>query len=414
MRFYTQRDRSGGAVATALSLFLCLSARLARASLFLSFFLSFFLPLPALFVGRRDFSALFFFFKTESPLAFSLALEIFFFIKREENDSRAARRSVVVVVVVVANGSFFHSLFSSNSSSSNISRSSRTREIRQAEDRFFFFFPSFVGFSPSHSLTILLSLSLSHQKNKQLFIYTIYTRAKKMVKKNSYVAIGAAAATLMALAPTAVQAAASYGTTAQSCEYLQKGADCAGLATSSACVANTDCAWNTENSECSITEALQQDFLSVSIPTEDDSDYIAAGEAFASCLMEDFDDECPTSTCEWLSESGQCILNEATVNATITNSLGAFNLYRSKKCEYRYYMNGTACLADPHCEIDEGGESCTGKVSIEDYLSLCPSVNLPENLSPAPPPAASPASRVTKVSAVVSTAFVAGLALFAL
>jgi len=235
-----------------------------------------------------------------------------------------------------------------------------------------------------------------------------------MVKKNSYVAIGAAAATLMALAPTAVQAAASYGTTAQSCEYLQKGADCAGLATSSACVANTDCAWNTENSECSITEALQQDFLSVSIPTEDDSDYIAAGEEFASCLMEDFDDECPTSTCEWLSESGQCILNEATVNATITNSLGAFNLYRSKKCEYRYYMNGTACLADPHCEIDEGGESCTGKVSIEDYLSLCPSVNLPENLSPAPPPAASPASRVTKVSAVVSTAFVAGLALFAL
>ena len=195
-----------------------------------------------------------------------------------------------------------------------------------------------------------------------------------------------------------------YGTTAQSCEYLQKGADCARLATSSACVANTDCAWNTENSECDISEALQQNFLSATIPTEDDAEYMAAGTEFIACMAKDSVEEC-TGTCEWIAASANCILNEATVNVKITNELGALNLYRSKKCEYSY-SDALDCEADAHCEIDETGGGCTGKVSIEEYLALCPNVNLPENLSPA--------SRLTKVSAVVSTVFVAGLALFAL
>ena len=211
-------------------------------------------------------------------------------------------------------------------------------------------------------------------------------------RKTSLLALGATA-TLMALAPTAVNADA-YGNTAHSCEYLNTIKECALLETEATCGANTSCTWATEDGEsfCGTTATVQQNFVTATVPPTDHAEVVAGTALAVECALK-AEADC-TDSCEWMTTpSARCGLSEAGVKSKVTNSLGALNLYRQLKCQE--YTSEADCNANSAiCEWDT---ACGANVSVEEYLAAC-DISL------------SPASRLTKVSAVVSAVFVAALA----
>ena len=214
-------------------------------------------------------------------------------------------------------------------------------------------------------------------------------------RKTSLLAIGATA-TLMALAPTAVRADA-YGDTAHSCEYLTKIKDCALLTSETTCGTDSSCQWVTEDGDsfCGPTTTVQQNFVTATVPPTDHAEVAAGIELGGQCAVKAQAD-C-TDSCEWMTTpTARCGLSEAGVKSKITNELGALHLYRDLKC--REYSVEADCNANSAiCEWDTEDTTCGGNVSVEEYLDVC-------NIS------LSPASRLTKVSAVVSAVFVAALA----
>jgi len=214
-------------------------------------------------------------------------------------------------------------------------------------------------------------------------------------RKTSLLAIGATA-TLMALAPTAVHADA-YGDAAHSCEYLTKIKDCALITSETTCGADSSCVWVTEGDEsfCGTTATVQQNFATATIPPEDGAEVLAAAALLLECGAK-AEADC-TGSCEWMTTpTARCGLSEAGVKTKITNTLGALHMYREFKCdEYKVEADCNANTAE--CEWDTAKSECGGNVSVEEYLAAC-------NIS------VSPASRLTKVSAVVSAVFVAALA----
>jgi len=221
-----------------------------------------------------------------------------------------------------------------------------------------------------------------------------HTSTRKMMmtkRKTSLLAIGATA-TLMALAPTAVHADA-YGNTAHSCEYLDVAIKCSTITGADACAADTNCAWEAAEDYCGGSATVQQNFETATVPPED-GDEVAAGIALASECAAKAEADC-TGSCEWMTSSTSCGLSEAGVKSKITNALGALHLYRQLRCEA--HTAEAACSAESKiCEWNsEGDGECEPLVTPEEYLAVC-------NISPA--------SRLTKVSAVVSAVFVAALA----
>jgi hypothetical protein len=212
-------------------------------------------------------------------------------------------------------------------------------------------------------------------------------------RKTSLLALGATA-TLMALAPTAVNADA-YGNTAHSCEYLSKIKECALLGTEATCGADTSCLWTTEDGDsfCGTTPTVQQNFVTATVPPADHAEVTAVGLLVDECDAKAQAD-C-TGSCEWrTTPTAFCGISEAGIKSKITNTLGALNLYRANKCSA--YTSEADCNANSAiCEWADA--TCEANVSVEEYLATC-DISL------------SPASRLTKVSAVVSAVFVAALA----
>ena len=212
-------------------------------------------------------------------------------------------------------------------------------------------------------------------------------------RKTSLLALGATA-TLMALAPTAVNADA-YGNAAHSCEYLNKIKECALLGTEATCGTDTtNCLWITEDGDsfCGTTTAVQENFVTATVPPTDHAEVVAGTALGVECALK-AEADC-TDSCEWMtSPSARCGLSEAGVKSKITNSLGALNLYRQLKCQ-EYTSEADCNTNTAECEWDT---TCRANVSVEEYLEAC-DISL------------SPASRLTKVSAVVSAVFVAALA----
>ena len=116
-------------------------------------------------------------------------------------------------------------------------------------------------------------------------------------RKTSLLALGATA-TLMALAPTAVNADA-YGNTAHSCEYLSKIKECALLGTEATCGADTSCLWTTEDGDsfCGTTPTVQQNFVTATVPPADHAEVTAVGLLVDECDAKAQAD-C-TGSCEW-------------------------------------------------------------------------------------------------------------------
>jgi hypothetical protein len=210
-------------------------------------------------------------------------------------------------------------------------------------------------------------------------------------RKTSLLALGAMA-TLMALAPTAVNADA-YGDTAHSCEYVNKVTTCQKLTNSDTCGADTNCLWY-EDSFCDASHTLGVgSYSAIHLPQSSD-EYTAVSNADESCSEKNAEADC-TGSCEWITATTTCIINEATVKEKVTNALTAFRIYRDFKCKGSH-VTEAACDADSKCEWARENTECTGFVFISEYSGLCANV--------------SPASRLTKVSAVVSAVFVAALA----
>jgi len=246
----------------------------------------------------------------------------------------------------------------------------------------FFLFCLFCDLDRSHVS------DLNFKKN----INTHTTRKMMMTKrKTSLLAIGATA-TLMALAPTAVRADA-YGDAAHSCEYLAAVITCAAIEGADACAADTDCAWDAAEEECGGSETLTQNFVTATVPPED-GDEVAAGQALYTECAAKAEADC-TGSCEWMTSSTSCGVSEAGVKSKITNELGALHLYRQLRCGE--HTAEAACSAESKiCEWNSAGAGeCEPLVTPQEYLDVC-------NISPA--------SRLTKVSAVVSAVFVAALA----
>lgn len=215
-------------------------------------------------------------------------------------------------------------------------------------------------------------------------------------RKTSLLAIGATA-TLMALAPTAVRADA-YGNAAHSCEYLTKWKDCTDITSATTCLSDTNCMWVTEDGEtfCSATETVQQNFKTATVPPEDHAEYLAGVVPLGVECVAKAQADC-TGSCEWMTTpTARCGLSEAGVKSKITNTLGALNMYRALKCN-AYTVQADCNANTAECEWDTDESECGGNVSVEEYAAAC-------NIS------LSPASRLTKVSAVVSAVFVAALA----
>lgn len=212
-------------------------------------------------------------------------------------------------------------------------------------------------------------------------------------RKTSLLAIGATA-TLMALAPTAVHADA-YGNAAHSCEYLNVVINCATITGADACAADTNCAWEAAEGYCGGSATVQQNFMTATIPPEDGAEVLAGVALFTECGAK-AEADC-TGSCEWMTSSTTCGLSEAGVKSKITNTLGALHMYRALKCGA--LTAEAACSAESQiCEWNSAGAGeCEPLVTPQEYLAVC-------NIS------VSPASRLTKVSAVVSAVFVAALA----
>lgn len=212
-------------------------------------------------------------------------------------------------------------------------------------------------------------------------------------KTSTLLAIGATA-TLMALAPTAVHADA-YGDAAHSCEYLNVAIKCAAITGADACAADTDCVWEAAESYCGGSATVQQNFVTATVPPQDGPEVAAAMALALECTAK-AEADC-TGSCEWMTSSTSCGLSEAGVKSVITNELGALNIYRGMRCGS--HTAEAACSAESTiCEWNsEGAGECEPLVTPQEYLAVC-------NVS------VSPASRLTKVSAVVSAVFVAALA----
>jgi hypothetical protein len=212
-------------------------------------------------------------------------------------------------------------------------------------------------------------------------------------RKTSLLAIGATA-TLMALAPTAVRADA-YGDAAHSCEYLDVIIKCATITGADACAADTNCVWEAAEGYCGGSATVTQNFVTATVPPED-GDEVAAGMALYTECGAKAEADC-TGSCEWMTSSTTCGLSEAGVKSKVTNELGALHVYRQLRCGA--HTAEAACSAESTiCEWNSAGDGeCEPLVTPQEYLDVC-------NIS------LSPASRLTKVSAVVSAVFVAALA----
>jgi len=210
-------------------------------------------------------------------------------------------------------------------------------------------------------------------------------------RKTSLLALGATA-TLMALAPTAVNADA-YGTTAHTCEYVTQSANCgASYSTETACNAATGCAWT--GSLCT-GDSTTVNNLGASFDVPDGhAEKAAANAVQEECAGKATEADC-TGSCEWFTGSPSgCMISEATAKEKFSNALTALDEYTSLRCDVQLKTEA-ACNADSMCQWNTADSVCDGNVSIDKLLALCD---------------ISPASRLTKVSAVVSAVFVAALA----
>ena len=188
-------------------------------------------------------------------------------------------------------------------------------------------------------------------------------------RKTSILALGATA-TLMALAPTAVHAVASYGTTAQSCEYVAQIATCGTHTTSGTCGADTNCAWKADDSVCDGSGAFFNEFFATTLPGPGAAENDLADAAHAECAAKTSEAIC-TGTCEWITSASKCTPTEANLKTKVTNEIGAVDLYRQMKCGY--ITTDSDCSADSDCEW--GGTECTATISEEEYKEMCAGIS---------------------------------------
>ena len=212
-------------------------------------------------------------------------------------------------------------------------------------------------------------------------------------RKTSLLALGATA-TLMALAPTAVNADA-YSNTAHSCEYLNNLKACSLLGTEATCGADTSCLWTTEDGDsfCGTPATVISNYeASIKLP-EGNAEMAAGTALYAGCTGKSTEADC-TGSCEWHTISNSCGVSEAALKETLSNEISAMGLYRQLKCS-EVTVEGDCTGTE--CEWNGTAGECEGKeYAVEVFIDICKTV--------------SPASRLTKVSAVVSAVFVAALA----